>query len=202
MTSWGWFPRSKATVAKPVFGKKDRAVFLSPCQQCLNVGVEGSDFLCNELLCRRHVSSLPYPLPYPSVLSPPPPFSLSLPAILFSWLSFPAHLLGCFWSSLCYGTAIGFISELRRKQLSGCHLSSDLRQSRMALGLREMLLSGWVRGGVRQAPPTPHPPVFLNWALLEGSQCLLGASLGLLGALLGFLERGGHESTISKYGFS
>ena len=49
--------------------------------------------------------------------------------------------------------------------------------------------------GRSQAGPPPRPAVFLNRALLEGSQCLLGASLG-------FLERRGHETTTSKYGFS
>lgn len=204
MTSWGWFPRSKATVAKPVFGKKDRAVFLSPCQQCLNVGVEGSDFLCNELLCRRHVSSLPYPLPYPSVLFPaPPPFSLSFfPHHSLFLTLLPCSPLGVFLNISLLWDSYRFYLRVAEKAVVRLPSERWTAAKQDGLGPEGDAAVPVGEGRSQAAPPTPHPPVFLNWALLEGSQCLLGASLGLLGALLGFLERGGHESTTSKYGFS
>lgn len=131
---------------------------------------------------------------------PPPPFSLSFSPHHSLFLTLlPCSPLGVFLN-------IFLLWDSYRFYLKSCGESS----CQAAIWAVNCGKAGWpwawgrrcCPGGWGEESGSPTPAMFLNWALLEGSQCLLGASLGLLGALLGFLERGGHESTTSKYGFS
>lgn len=126
----------------------DRAIFLSQLQQCFHCGCGGLWLFYAVSFCLEGIG-----------FSPTSP---SLP----SCFSSPAPSLGVFGASLCYRTVIGFIFAIQRKQLSGCHVSSELWESRTGLSRREMPLSGWVRRGAWL-----FLPAFLNWALLKDSQC-------------------------------